>query len=151
MCTGTFSKPQKDRCYIDIMQADMTCRILYRVFHLKPNPNKHHVLWHGNEIRSSPPYNGLSNFPGDCGINVILMLGCCCPYLRRRSAGASKMYLRAERVFSFDHCIASKSSAAVCGVRTGADKFLAFPIFLFAAQRKRVFLRWVKEVRTTKP
>jgi hypothetical protein len=32
----------------------------------------------------------------------------------------------------------------------GADKSLAFPIFLFAAQPKYIFLGWVKEVRTTK-
>jgi hypothetical protein len=32
----------------------------------------------------------------------------------------------------------------------GADKSLAFPTFLFAAQPKEFFLGWVKEVRTTK-
>jgi hypothetical protein len=35
-------------------------------------------------------------------------------------------------------------------LRRGADKSLAFPIFLFAAQPKRIFLGCVKEVRTTK-
>jgi hypothetical protein len=32
----------------------------------------------------------------------------------------------------------------------GADKSLAFPIFLFAAQLKEFVFGWVKEVRTTK-
>jgi hypothetical protein len=32
----------------------------------------------------------------------------------------------------------------------GAGKSLAFPIFLFAAQLKEIFLGWVKEVGTTK-
>jgi hypothetical protein len=32
----------------------------------------------------------------------------------------------------------------------GADKSLTFPIFLFAAKKKKKNLGWVKEVRTTK-
>jgi hypothetical protein len=32
----------------------------------------------------------------------------------------------------------------------GADESLAFPISLFAAQPKELFLGWVKEVRKTK-
>jgi hypothetical protein len=37
-------------------------------------------------------------------------------------------------------------------IRRGADKSLAFPIFYFpfCSTNKRIFLEWVKEVRTTK-
>jgi hypothetical protein len=38
-------------------------------------------------------------------------------------------------------------------IRRGADKYLAFPIYYFpvCSTTKRIFLGWVKDVRTMKP
>jgi hypothetical protein len=43
-----------------------------------------------------------------------------------------------------------EATVTIVRIRRDADKCLAFSIFLFAAQQKKI-LGWVKEVRTTKP
>jgi hypothetical protein len=42
----------------------------------------------------------------------------------------------------------SGSEQVFCKINRGADKSLAFPV---CSTTKRIFLGWVKEVRTTKP
>jgi hypothetical protein len=113
-------------------------------FETQPKQPSRTMVWKWNQ-KQFPRIMDSPTFPVTVESMLHWLLGCCYTHLRRRSAGTSKMYLRAERVFSFEHCIASKSSAAVCRVRRGADKFLAFPIFLFAAQPTELFLDGLKK------
>jgi hypothetical protein len=77
-----------------------------------------------------------------CGF-IVVMASLCIQLRKRMYKCSEKPYLNVNVNF-----LTSSVAINFLGIRRGADKSLAFPI---CSTTKRIFLGWVKEVRTTKP